>query len=121
MTTLTELIQAATDATLENEYPAQEKALQEAKTAADWQECFDAFGERTIAEFVCGWADEDVYGPAEGEGIAMLKLDDGSAIVAEWFNDGRYDVTFCTLERATAALAAALAEVAEAEENDDDC
>ena len=113
MATLQELIAIACDAPLSDEYVAQEAALQEAKTAADWQECFDAFGERAIAGFVCEWADESAYGPADGEGMSCIVLDDGSAIAAEWFNDGRYDVTFCTVDAADAALAAINAESCE--------
>ena len=120
MATLAELIQAALDAPIAEEYIAQEKALQACVTAADWQAAYDAFGERTIAELVCQWADEASFGPAEGEGAAMIVIDDGSAIVAEWFDSGRYDVTFTTAEKAAAAIAENDEACAEAEREDED-
>lgn len=68
-----------------------EIALQHAATMDDWDACIGAFGERVVGAYVAGEADDAHYHPRLSEGIARIDTDDGHAVIAQWFEDGRYD------------------------------
>ena len=97
-----------------------EKAVAEAATVAEWQEAIKAFGEREIGDLIARqeWADETLYGPCEGEGMAMIRLGDGMCVATQWWDSGRTDVDIITQERWDAIQAAHEAEADEAEEDE---
>ncbi len=102
--------------------PAAERLLASITTRSQAQLAFDAFeaaGEdasRTIGCHVADNADEIASHPWESAGAAMIRLDDGFAIFAEWDNQGFWSVDFPTIANAEKEIEALNLEWSEEEE-----
>ncbi len=86
-----------------DEYAAQEKACAACVDTADWQECLDAFGARTVGNFVADWCDGAEYHPHDSSGLAYLDIGDGNSLVAYWTDAGHWSVDIETEDRARMA------------------
>jgi len=95
-----------------------EKACQEAKTIAHFDALLEYFEAREIGSHIADWADEAAYNPHESAGLAMVTLEDG-AIVAEWNEQGFWDVSTMDPTKAREILDEAYAEWNQEEEEEE--
>jgi hypothetical protein len=95
-----------------------EKACQEAKTVAHFDALLEHFEAREIGSHIADWADEAAYHPHESAGLAMVTLEDG-AIVAEWNEQGFWDVSTMDPAKAREILDEAYAEWNQEEEEEE--
>jgi len=96
-----------------------EKACQEAKTMAHFDALLEHFEAREIGPHIADNADESAYHPHESAGLAMVTLEDG-AIVAEWNDQGFWDVSTMDPTKAREILDEAHAEWNEEEEDEEE-
>lgn len=88
----TKAFRAARKAELCQQHEALEKACSEAKTMAHFDALLEHFEAREIGSHIADNADESAFHPHESAGLAMVTLEDG-AIVAEWNDQGFWDVS----------------------------
>jgi hypothetical protein len=96
-----------------------EKACQEAKTTAHFDALLEYFEAREIGSHIADWADEAAYHPHESAGLAMVTLE-GGAIVAEWNDQGFWDVSTMSEEQASKIIEEANAEWNQEEEEEEE-
>ena len=84
---------------------------------AHFDALLDHFEAREIGSHIADWADETTYHPQDSAGLAMVTLEDG-AIVAEWDEQGRWDVSTMDSTKAREILDAAYAEWSQEEEEE---